>query len=500
MTRSRSLFVLCSVLVAMTVAGGELVKVEHPIAGSYIVVFREGVAARPGELAPPGLSVAEQAGGIAALHGGRVKRAYGHALSGFSIQADERTARAIANDRRVAYVQEDGYLAPLATQSLPHWGLDRIDERDRPLNNHYTYNTTGSGVNIYVIDTGINADADLGARKVDAFSTVLVNGIPQFNDCNGHGTAVAKLAGGTVAGVAKGARLHAVRVGSICPSECTPPTGTGQPKDPPAFAPGSCSFTIENVIAGINWVTGNRVRPAVANLSLGGPVTPAVDSAIVAMHNAGVVVVAAAGNSGIDACGVSPARVAQAITVGASDINDARSVWNSAASSNIGACLDVFAPGSNVNGFNGTSGSAPIVAGAAALYLQTNAGASPATVASSIVNNATTNRLSNAGAGSPNRLLFVPPGGTETDAKPVASFNCSCNGGRTCTLTSTSTDDFAIATCKYIVDYDNWNRPIWKYGCGTITHTYQYSGPYTIDHQVIDDGNQSSTFAVRVCQ
>ena len=500
MTRSKSLFVLCSLFVAAVAMGGELVNVENSIPGSYIVVFREGVAARPNEIAPPGLSVAEQATSVAAQHGGRVRHVYGHALSGFSIEANERVARAIANDRRVAYVQENGYLAPLATQSLPHWGLDRIDERDRPLNNHYTYSTTGSGVNIYVIDTGINADADLGARKVDAFSTVIVNGVPQFNDCNGHGTAVAKLAGGTVAGVAKGARLHAVRIGSICTSECTPPQGTGQPKDPPAFAVGSCSFTIDDALAGINWVTGNRVRPAVANLSLGGTGTPAFDSAIVALHNAGVVVVAAAGNSGLDACSVTPARVPQAITVGASDINDARSVWNSAASSNIGTCVDLFAPGSNVNGFNGTSGSAPIVAGAAALYLQTNTGASPATVASSIINNATTNRLSNVGAGSPNRLLFVPPGGTETDAKPVASFNCSCNGGRTCTLTSTSTDDFAIATCKYIVDYDNFNRPIWKYGCGTITQTYLYSGPYTIDHQVIDDGNQSSTFAVRVCQ
>lgn len=501
MTGSRSLFVLCSLFVAMTVAGGELVTVDNPKPGSYIVVFKDGVAARPGEVAPPGLSIAEQATGIASQHGGRVKHVYGAALSGFAIEADERVARAIANDRRVAYVQENGYLAPLATQSLPHWGLDRIDERDRPLNNHFTYNTTGSGVNIYVIDTGINADADLGTRRVNAFSTVRdAAGVQQFADCNGHGTAVAKLAGGTAAGVAKGARLHAVRVGSICPSECTPPTGSGQPKDPPAFTTGSCSFTIDDVIAGVDWVTQNRVRPAVANLSLGGTGTPAVDTAIANMHNAGVVVVAAAGNSGLDACSVTPARVPQAITVGASDINDARSVWNSASSSNIGTCVDLFAPGTNVNGFNGTSGSAPIVAGAAALYLQTNTLASPATVASSIINNASLNKLSNVGAGSPNRLLFVPPGGTETDAKPVASFNCSCNGGRTCTLTSTSTDDFAISTCRYIVDYDNFNRPVMKYGCGTITHTYLYSGPYTIEHQVTDDGNQNSTFAVRVCQ
>jgi subtilisin family serine protease len=495
--------VLCSLVataLALPLAAGELITAEHPVPGSYIVVFKDGVAARHGEAAPPGLSVAEQATSMAAQHGGRVQHVYGAALSGYAFKGDERTARAIANDRRVAYVQQDSYLAPLAIQAKPHWGLDRIDERDRPLNNHYTYNTTGSGVNIYIIDTGINADADLGTRKVNAFSTVKdANGVQQHGDCNGHGTEVAKLAGGAAVGVAKGAKLHAVRVGTVCTSECIPNTG-GQPKDPPAFAPGSCSFTATDVVAGINYVTANRVRPAIANLSLGGAVNAAVDTAIVNMHNAGVVVVTAAGNSGIDACGVSPARVAQGLTVGASDINDARSIWPGGYSSNVGTCVDLFAPGSNVNGFNGTSGSAPIVAGAAAVYYQTNTTASPSTVASYVVNNATTNRLSGVGTGSPNRLLFVPPGGTETDALPTANFTCGCNGGRTCTFVGQATDDFGIATCKFLVDYDAWNRPIYRYGCGTVTYTYPYIGPYPVDFQATDDGGQSSAWVRKTCQ
>lgn len=480
---------LLSLLLCCTfsTAAGELLTVDRPIPGSYVVVLKEA----------PGLQVAAEARGLAAFHGGRVAQVWEHALQGFLLEADERVARAIASDRRVAYVQQNGYIEPFAIQAAPHWGLDRIDERDRPLNNHFTYDTTGSGVNIYVIDTGIAANSDLSGRIVNAFTTVRdINGNPEFGDCNGHGTEVAKLAGGTTAGVAKGAKLHAVRVGKICSSDCAA-TGGG-PKDPPAAAPGACAFAINDVVTGMDWVTANRVRPAIANVSLGGNNITTIDDAARRMHNAGVVVVAAAGNDGVDACGVSPARVAEAITVGASDSNDARSVWVNGQSSNTGTCLDLFAPGSNVNGFNGTSGSAPLVSGAAALYLQTNTGASPATVRNSIVNNATLNRLSGVGT-SANRLLFVPPGGTETDAKPVANFTCGCNGGTSCTFIGASTDDFAVKTCRYTVGYDNFNRPIFRYGCGTVTYNYSYPGPYLVDLLVTDDGNQTSSIS-KWCQ
>jgi subtilisin family serine protease len=249
----------------------------------------------------------------------------------------------------------------------------------------------------------------------------------------------------------------------------------------------------------MDWVTANRIKPAVANISISGGLNPLFDAAAVRMHNAGITVVLSAGNGGIDACSISPARVAQAITVGASDINDARAIWNSSSSSNTGTCVDIFAPGKDFDGFGGTSAAAPLVAGAAALYLQGNPAATPATVTSSILNNATSSRLTGIGS-SPNRLLFVPPGGTESDAKPVANFSCSCAGTRTCTFTGASSDDWALKSCRYTVGYDNFNRPIWRYGCGTVTYNYGYAGPYWVDLVVTDDGNQTSNTVMKTCQ
>lgn len=509
MTRNaKRLFILLLLVTTATSAvAGELLRGENPIPGRYIVVLKDGEAfAQSSQAARPGLTVAEQATGLTNFHGGRVDRLYEHAVRGFVLHGDERAARAIARDARVAYVEQDQYVRPFAFQALPHWGLDRIDERDRPRNNHFTYNTTGSGVNIYVIDTGVNADSDLGTRRVNAFTTVIVNGVPQYTDCNGHGTQVAKLAAGTVAGVAKAAKIYNVRVGTICAADCGPNGDGGRPGGPKVLTTDACSYALSDVIAGMNWVAANRVRPAVANLSLGGPASATFDAAARGMHNAGVVVVAAAGNDGVDACGVSPARTAEAITVGAVDINDGRSFWANGQSSNTGSCIDLFAPGSDVNGFNGTSAAAPMVAGAAALYLQINTLAAPATVATTLVNNATTGRLTGLGAGSPNRLLFAAPGGSETDQPPVAgNFACSCNGGKTCTFTylGGNTDDFAVSNCRYLVDYDNWNRPIFRYGgpnCGTVTYTYKYTGPYTVDFSAIDDAGQSGAATMRFCQ
>ncbi len=237
----------------------------------------------------------------------------------------------------------------------------------------------------------------------------------------------------------------------------------------------------------MNWVAQNRVRPAVANLSFGYPNSSAYDSAMLGMYNAGVTVVTAAGNSGGDACTVSPAKVPQSITVGASDINDARAIFSSTESSNTGTCVDLFAPGKGLPGpFDGTSASAPLVSGAAALYLETNTAASPATVTSHLLNNATSSRLTGT---SPNRLLFVTPGGMEIDNPPTGDFVCSCNGTRTCTFTTTS-DDFAVTRCTWIIDYDNWNRPVTHTTCGSFTYTYKYDGPYTVDFRVWDDANQ----------
>jgi hypothetical protein len=499
MDRQRStlpLIVIAAVLMLSSLAAsaGEFLTTDKAVPGRYLVVFKEDA---------PGPPVADHGRALAFTHGGRLGRVFEHAFRGFELLGDERAARAIARDPRVAFVEQDMLLEPFATQALPHWGLDRIDERDRPRNNHFTYHTTGAGVNIYILDTGINADADLGARRMDAYSAITdANGVPQYGDCNGHGTAVAKLAGGTVGGVAKGATLRNVRVGSVCGgggcAGCVP----RQPTVMPASVGGSSlGYLLADVVAGMNWVAANRVRPAVANVSLGGPASATLDTALRGMHNAGVTVVVAAGNSGVDACGVSPARVAEAITVGASDINDARAIFDSSQSSNTGLCLDLFAPGKDVNGFSGTSAAAPIVAGAAALYLQTSTLASPATVASHLVNNATAGRLTGIGS-SPNRLLFVTPGGTETDQPPVAlGFTCNCNGGRTCTFNNTGyTDDFAVTRCQYLVDYDQWDRPIFRFHCGPVSYTYSYPGPYLVEFQVVDDANQASSFVSRWCQ
>lgn len=309
-------------------------------------------------------------------------------LNGYAATLSAEQLADVRRDADVAFVQEDAVVSLSATQTNPTYGLDRIDQRNRPLSNSYTYNRTGNGVRSYIIDTGIN-----GSHR--EFSGRLASGYTAINDgrgttdCNGHGTHVAGTVGGTVYGVAKGTTLVPVRV-----LDCE---GSG-------FNSG--------VIAGMDWVAGNGARPAVANMSLGGPADSATDAAIARMTNAGVTVVVAAGNENQNACNVSPARASSAITVAASTSSDARASF-----SNFGSCVDIFAPGQGItsawigsstatNTISGTSMASPHVAGVAALYLQGNPSASPATVTNALVGNATTNVISGAN-GSPNRLLFT---------------------------------------------------------------------------------------------
>ena len=473
---------------------GELVKHERALPGRYLVLLKSETVAAAQEQSLPRQSLAQEARSLAATHGGRAGEVYAHALRGFAFFGTERAARALANDPRVAIVEQDQEVELYATQALPHWGLDRIDERDRPRNNHYTYTNTGAGVNLYIIDTGIAADGEFGARRVNAFTAITsANGTPLYDDCNGHGTQVAYLAGGTYSGVARNATLHNVRVGSICRSDCGP-IGGGPPENPSLSSiTGLCELTQMDVISGMNWVAGNRVKPAVANVSLGAYNSVVFDAAVTGMINAGVTVVVAAGNQGGNACTFSPGRVAAAVTVGASDEYDA-----AASFSNLGSCIDLFAPGTNVNGFTGTSASAPLVAGAAAVYLGTAPNATPATVAGTLINNATTNRLTGTGP-SPNRLLFVPPGGTEIDQFPAGSFTCTCNGTRTCSFNVTTSDDFGVQSCKLYLGDDHFNRPIYRYTCSTLTYTYPYSGPYGVELLVTDDAGQIGS-SFRFCQ
>lgn len=477
-------------ILASDARAGELLRGENPVKDRYIVVLKSGVARRSDAASVPGLSVADVVNGLAGFHGGKPERVYEHALQGSVLTMTEAQARSMARDPRVAYVEQDQLLVRFASQAPPvQWGLNRIDERDRPLNNHFTYTTTGAGVNAYVLDTGIGDDfMDFGSRKVNSFSVVLDgSGNPQFGDCNGHGTKVAKALGGGISGVAKGVTLHAVRVGSVCGS-CS---GVGH-VDPPLTAPGDCEFLLSNVIAGANWVAANRVKPAVANLSLGGGTSQSLDDAVRGMINAGVTVVAAAGNSGISACNVSPARIPELITVGATDSSDARAIFSITQSSNIGPCLDIFAPGKdldlwNTAAFGGTSAAAPLVAGAVARYLQGSPTATPSSTQTYIVNNATTGRLTNIGSGSPNRLLFTPPGGSEADSLPVANFTHSCSG-RTCTFTSTSTDDFGFMLIQWGFGHPNDFQP--SLGASVI-HTFPAAGSYTVTLGVLDDAGQT---------
>jgi subtilisin family serine protease len=379
-------------------------KAKNKIPDRYIVVLEEWATGEPGENSNAEAVASE----LSIVYGGKIDKIFKHALNGFSVEMNENQAEKLSEDLRVKFVEEDGVVFADTTQTGATWGLDRIDQRDRPTDGNYNYTPTGSGVNAYIIDTGIRrTHAQFGGRAFVGYDAI--GDGQNSNDCNGHGTHVAGTVGSSTYGVAKNVRLYAVRVLGC--------TGSG---------------SNSGVVAGIDWVAGNHVKPAVANMSLGGGASTATDDAVQRAINAGVTMVVAAGNDNQNACNYSPARAANAITVGSTTSSDARSSF-----SNFGTCLDIFAPGSSItsawhtsdtatNTISGTSMASPHVAGVAALYLQGNTAASPSTVRNEIVNASSTSKLTGIGTGSPNRLLYslLSGGGSPPPPPPP-----TCGGG-----------------------------------------------------------------------
>ena len=363
-------------LVAADQKAEYLVGQSDVIPGRFIVTLRDGASPAA----------------VAREHGVAPAYVYTRVLNGFAGSISQAARDGLLRDSRVARVETDGIAYASTTQSGATWGIDRIDQRALPLNGSYSYMASGSGVTAYIIDTGIRfAHGEFGGRASSGYDAVDGG---SADDCNGHGTHVAGTVGGSTYGVAKSVALVAVRV-----LDCG----------------GSGSWS--GVIAGMDWVTANHSGPAVANMSLGGGASASVDDAVRRMIASGVATAIAAGNGNQggraqDACKYSPARVAEAMTVGATDKTDTKASW-----SNYGTCVDWFAPGVGItsawstsntatNTISGTSMATPHTAGAAALYLSTNPSATPQQVRDALFAN-TTQGVVKSSKTANNHLLFV---------------------------------------------------------------------------------------------
>jgi subtilisin family serine protease len=460
------------------------------IPDQYIVVFKSSLP-----------EPAAEARALVAQHGGTLRFTYTAAIKGFSAKLSPQAVDALRRNPNVASVEQDQVVNGADVQQVPTlWSLDRIDQRSLPYDNTYAYANAGSGVNVYILDSGIRlTHKQFGGRAVGAFTAF--NDGYGTSDCNGHGTHVAGIVGASTYGVAKGVTLYSVRV-----LDC------------------NCVSSWSAILAGIDWVTQHRVLPAVVNASWAGYASSTVVQAVQNSIKSGVTWVVASGNYSSDVSGWSPANTPEAITVGATEKNDAMSAY-----SDFGSLIDVFAPGTDIYStyylsdtafarLSGTSMASPTVAGAAALYLAANPSASPAEVSAALSGNATQGVITSLGAGSPNRLLYTgfvgssssplppPPPPEDTtatpaptpppvDQAPTASFAASCRRQPCSFNASGSSDD------QGIVSYT------WSFGDGSptltesspiVSHGYQVKGTYNVTLTVSDAAGQTATVSKKI--
>ncbi|HJQ46512.1 MAG TPA: S8 family peptidase [Amycolatopsis sp.] len=398
MGKSRKLLAIGAAVAAIAGGGtavaqareGQIRDADTPgsVTDSYIVVLKDTGTVTTKSAAKA--DIGSRAQTLGRRYNAKIARTYSAALPGFSINATATEAQRLAADSNVAYVVQNHVFHVADTQqNPPSWGLDRIDQRNLPLDSSYTYSTKADNVTAYVIDTGVRATHETFGGRVSGGKDFIDNDNDP-DDENGHGTHVAGTIGGAEYGVAKGVHIVPVRVLDA--------EGSG---------------TTDQVVAGIDWVAGNAGGPSVANMSLGGTVDDALDQAVKGAIAKGVTFAVAAGNDGADASDSSPARVPEAITVAASDKTDKQASF-----SNYGSVVDLYAPGVNItsswgtgdtatNTISGTSMATPHVTGAAARYLASHPTATPAQVSAALTGSATPDKISNATAGTPNKLLYT---------------------------------------------------------------------------------------------